>query len=287
MMAPPNTRGPVAPALLTRNLAVGYRSRRRHCAVLERMNLTARAGDLVCVLGANGSGKSTLLRTLVRLQPALAGHIELAGVGLTAITQPELARRIGVVLTERVLVDALPARRIVELGRYAHSGWWGALRDRDRDAIRWALEASGAMHLSERNFNRLSDGERQRVMIARALAQEPSLLVLDEPTAFLDVTSRVEVWGLLRDLAKQRGLTVLVSTHDLEVALRMASVVWLILPDREIAVGTPDDVIAAGAVDAAFATGNVRFDTRERAFRFASNFIGREGHYAKYQHDAW
>ncbi|MGH9202023.1 MAG: ABC transporter ATP-binding protein, partial [Vicinamibacterales bacterium] len=180
-----------------------------------------------------------------------------------------LARRVGVVLTERVLIDALPARRIVELGRYAHAGWWGRVTDDDRCVVQWALDAVGATHLASRDFNQLSDGERQRVMIARALAQEPSLLVLDEPTAFLDVTSRVEVWGLLRNLAKERRLAILVSTHDLELALRMASVVWLIMPDRRIAVDTPEDIIAAGAVGAAFGTRNIRFDPTERTFRFA------------------
>ena len=234
-----------APALQTRDLGVGYRAGRARCSVLERVNVTARGGELVCLLGANGSGKSTLLRTLVRLQPALEGHIELGGAALTAITHIELARRVGVVLTERVLVNALPAARVVELGRYAHSGWWGRLTEDDRRAVRWAMESAGAGHLAGRDFSRLSDGERQRVMIARALAQEPSLLVLDEPTAFLDVTARAEVWALLRHLAKERHLAIVVSSHDVEVALGMADVIWVITPDRAITAGTPEEVIVA------------------------------------------
>jgi iron complex transport system ATP-binding protein len=259
-----------APALQTRNLTVGYRTRRGRSAVLERMNLTARAGELVCLLGANGSGKSTLLRTLVRLQPALEGRIELAGVALTALTHMELARRVGLLLTERVLIDTLPAIRIVELGRYAHSGWWGHLTDADRQAVQWAIESVGAGQLASRDFSRLSDGERQRVMIARALAQEPSLLVLDEPSAFLDVTARAEIWALLRHLATERRLAIVVSTHDLDLALRMASVVWVIMPDRNIVMGTPQDIVAAGVVDVAFSTRDIRFHTGEPAFRLTT-----------------
>jgi len=260
-----------APALQTRNLAVGYRTRRARCAVLERVSVTARAGELVCLLGANGSGKSTLLRTLVRLQPALEGDIELGGVALTAITHIELARRVGVVLTERVLVDTLPAARIVELGRYAYSGWWGRLTEGDRQAVQWAIEAAGARHLAGRDFSRLSDGERQRVMIARALAQEPSLLVLDEPTAFLDVTARAEVWALLRQLATERRLAIVVSSHDVEVALAMADVVWVIMPDRAIAAGTPEEALVAV----------------ERTFRLAGRgSFERTDQHEKHQHDA-
>jgi iron complex transport system ATP-binding protein len=124
----------------------------------------------------------------------------------------------------------LPVRRIVELGRHPHSGWFGRTTDRDRRVVDWAIDASGARHLAERDFSRLSDGERQRVMIARALAQEPALLVLDEPTAFLDVPSRVELMGLLRQLTRDGTLAVVVSTHELELALRTADVIWLLMP---------------------------------------------------------
>ena len=126
----------------------------------------------MCLLGPNGIGKSTLLRTLARMQPALWGHVELSGTDMRALSQMEIARRLGVVLTERVAVDALTARRVVELGRYPHSGWFGRLTPHDRTAVERAIDAVGARHLAERDFSRLSDGERQRIMIARALAQE-------------------------------------------------------------------------------------------------------------------
>ena len=176
--------------------------------MLERVNLTVEPGELVCLLGPNGIGKSTLMRTLARMQPALWGSVELGGTALESLSASDLARRLGVVLTERVAVESLRARQIVELGRYPHSGWLGSLTDRDHEVVSWAIDAVGANHLADRDFARMSDGERQRVMVARALAQEPVLLVLDEPTAFLDVPSRVELMGLLRRLTRGGSLAV-------------------------------------------------------------------------------
>jgi iron complex transport system ATP-binding protein len=264
----------MTPALRTRDLAVGYRTRRVRRAVLEHVNLAVRPGELVCLLGPNGIGKSTLLRTLARMQPALWGGIELGGSDLRSITHIELARRLGVVLTERVAVEALPVRRIVELGRYPHSGWFGRITDRDRKAVDWAIDAVGVRHLADRDFSRLSDGERQRVMIGRALAQEPVLLVLDEPTAFLDVPSRVELMGLLRQLTREGPLAVVVSTHDLELALRTADVVWLVMPGGELVTGAPEDVVLTGGLAQAFEGRQIRFHPEERSFKLLTGDCG-------------
>lgn len=265
---------PAHVALRTLDLAVGYRTRRTRRAVLEHVNLAVHAGELVCLLGPNGIGKSTLLRTVAKMQPALWGTVELGGADLGSITHAELARRLGVVLTERVGVEGLPARRIVELGRYPHSGWFGRLNDTDRRVVEWAIDAVGARYLAERDFSRLSDGERQRVMIARALAQEPVLLVLDEPTAFLDVPSRVELMGLLRQLTREGHLAVVVSTHDLELALRTADVVWLVMPGGELMTGAPEDVVLAGGFAQAFEGRQIRFHPEERSFRWLTGDRG-------------
>lgn len=262
-----------SPVLQARGLTVGYRARRSRCDVLTGVDLAVHAGELMCVLGPNGIGKSTLLRTLVGLHPALGGEIMIAGAKLSTISQADLAKRVGVVLTERVLLDGLRARRIVELGRYAHSGWWGTMHDADHRAVEWAIQSVGAAHLMERDFSRLSDGERQRVMIARALAQQPSLLVLDEPSAFLDVTARAELWGLLRQLTSQRQLAVIVSTHDLDLALRMADTVCLVGANGVVTVGTPAALIDSGAIAATFSSAHVRFDPRERTFHFSAESI--------------
>src|SRR5688572_21292398 len=180
-------------AIQTLDLAVGYKTGRSRRVVLDNLNLNARAGELICLLGPNGVGKSTLLRTLARIQPALAGAVKVEGEDLLQLSQNELARRLGVVLTERPLVGALTARRVVELGRYPYWNWSGRMTARDHEVVDWAIDAVGAGSLASRDIMSLSDGERQRFMIARALAQEPAILVLDEPTAFLDVPSRVEL----------------------------------------------------------------------------------------------
>lgn len=256
--------------LETRELAVGYRTRRGRRAVLEHVELSVAPGDFVCVIGPNGIGKSTLLRTLGGMQPALSGTVVIGGEPLETLSAPELARRLAVVLTDRVTVDALSARRIVELGRYPHSDWIGRIGPRDRDVVEWAMASAGAAHLAGRDFSQLSDGEQQRVLVARALAQEPVLLLLDEPTAFLDVSSRVELMGLLRSITRQSGVSAIASTHDLELALRTADVLWLIMPGGEVVVGSPEDVIVSGALARAFEGRQIRFLPEERTFRWRS-----------------
>ena len=261
-------------AVQTVDLAIGYKTRNARQVVLDGLNLTAQAGEMVCLLGTNGTGKSTLLRTLARIQPALSGSVKIDGVDLGQLSQMELARCIGVVLTERVMVGALTARRVVELGRYPYWDWSGRMTQTDHDVVDWAIESVGASHLASRDSMSLSDGERQRFMIARALAQEPSILLLDEPTAFLDVPSRVDLMGLLRRLARDEQLAIVVSTHDLELALRMADTLWLVAPGKRLTSGTPEDAILAGSVAEAFEAESIRFHPEERAFRLVADTRG-------------
>ena len=261
-------------AMRATNLAVGYKSRHSRTVVLDRLDLTVHKGELVCLLGTNGTGKSTLLRTLARIQPPLSGTTEIDGRDLQKLTQLELAQRLGIVLTERPLVGALTARRLVELGRYPYWDWSGRMTARDHEVVQWAIESVGAEHLAARDCMNLSDGERQRFMIARALAQEPSILLLDEPTAFLDVPARVEVLGLLRRLAREEQLGIVVSTHDLELALRMADTIWLVSAEKRVHVGTPEDLILAGHVEQAFQAESIQFHPEERAFRLVTKVRG-------------
>jgi len=262
-------------ALHTIDLTVGYRFRNHQCSVLSGLNIAVHAGELVCLLGPNGIGKSTLLRTISRIQLPLAGSVNVDGSDIRKLSQIELARRIGVVLTERVAVGALSGRQIVELGRYPHLGWAGRLDVRDHEVVNWAMEAAGAAHLAGRDCNKLSDGERQRLMIARALAQEPVILILDEPTAFLDVPSKVEIMGLLRVLAREEDLAVVISTHDLELALRMADTVWLAMPEGRFCSGAPEDVIMDGSIESAFQGEGISFRPEERVFRPVAGTRGR------------
>ncbi|MCP3820352.1 ABC transporter ATP-binding protein [Streptomyces sp. A3M-1-3] len=265
------TTPPAMGGLAADQLTVGYRTRaawRRGTphAVLSGLDLEARAGELTVLLGPNGAGKSTLLRTLCGLLPPLAGRIRIGGRSITEESPATLARRLAVVLTDRVDPGLLSARELVALGRHPHTGFTGRLAPADHTAIQWALEAVDAAHLAERPAAELSDGERQRILTARALAQEPDAILLDEPTAFLDVPSRVALTVLLRDLARSKGLTVVVSTHDLELALRVADAVWLVDRSSCVHTGAPEDLMRTGAIGAAFDADHLAFDPLSGSF---------------------
>ncbi|MCK9899948.1 ABC transporter ATP-binding protein [Parafrankia colletiae] len=267
--------------LCLEDLAVGYRRRalrpsslrgrpgrsvRSGRAVLAGLSAAAPRGQLTVLLGPNGIGKSTLLRTLAGLQPPLAGRVRLDGADLGQLSGAERARLVGVVLTDRVQIGLLTAAELVGLGRHPHTGPTGRLTDADHAIVRWALDAVHARHLAGRPVDELSDGERQRVMMARALAQEPSMILLDEPTAFLDAPSRVTVTALLRRLARERNLAVIVSTHDLELSLRVADQVWLVDRTGALHTGHPDEVVGSGAVNTSFDGDDLRFDPATRTF---------------------
>ncbi|MGP3984507.1 ABC transporter ATP-binding protein [Streptomyces sp. KR80] len=276
----PRTEVAVPDGLATQALTVGYGARsawgrNRRTAVLRDLHLTARAGELTVLLGPNGAGKSTLLRTLCGLLPPLAGTVRIGGADIAAEPPGVLARRLAVVLTDRIDAGLLSAREVVALGRHPHTGFLGRLTPADHAAVEWALKAVAAGHLADRPAAELSDGERQRVLTARALAQEPRVVLLDEPTAFLDVASRVALTVLLRDLARSRGLTVVVSTHDLELALRVADAVWLVDREARLHTGAPEDLIRSGAVAAAFDAEHLAFDAATGSFALRRPARGR------------
>ena len=249
-------------------LAIGYGLARRERRVVgQGLNLTLKGGELVCLIGPNGAGKSTLMRTLAGMQPALGGRVLLLGDEVGGLKANELARRLSVVLTERIDVGMLSAFELVALGRYPYTEWSGALSAHDEDVIQWALKAVGAGQLADRSVGELSDGERQKVLIARALAQEPALMLLDEPTAFLDLPRRVEIMRTLRDLARSTGRAILLSTHDLDLALRSADRIWLMPLGGQLQAGAPEDLVLSGAFEAAFRGEGIEFDAATGSFR--------------------
>ncbi|OBG01262.1 ATP-binding cassette domain-containing protein [Mycolicibacter sinensis] len=258
------------PAVELAGLAIGYRNRRRSTTVAAGLDAQARRGELTVLIGPNGAGKSTLIRTLAGLQPALGGRVLLDGADLTGLPRDELARRVAVVLTERIDPGLLSARELVALGRIPHLGLGARLRREDDEIIDWALTAAGARHLASRPAAELSDGECQRVLTARALAQQPGLLVLDEPTAFLDVSSRAGLFGLLRKLARDQQLAVVLSTHDLELALRVADRVWLLDPAGTLADTVGEELMLSGRIGAMFDTDTLRFDASSGMFAFGT-----------------
>lgn len=250
------------PLLRTRDLKVGYGS----CAIAGPLNLEIDAGQLICLLGPNGSGKSTLLRTLAGLQPALGGAAEISGDPVSSLSPARLARKISLVLTDPVRDSNLTVYSLVALGRYPYSGWMGILDAKDKESIARAIEAAGISSFSNRKLSTLSDGESQKVMLARALAQDTPLMMLDEPTAHLDLPSRIQLMQLLHRLARETNKGILISTHELDLALQVADEAWLLQSKGQFHHGTPEDLVLNGIFGAAFEKEGVRFDPATGAF---------------------
>lgn len=247
------------------DLSIGYT--RPEYRVANSINAALHAGELVCLLGPNGAGKSTLIRTLSAMQAPLSGHVTLQGDGVTSLNARDLAQRLSVVLTERVDVGMLNGWELVALGRHPYTDWTGNYSKQDEKIIRWAVDAVGATDLAPRPVNTLSDGERQKLMIARALAQDPVVIILDEPTAYLDLPRRVEIMQLLRRLARQTKRAILLSTHDLDLALRHADRIWLMPKGGDLQTGAPEDLVLSGAFERAFASEGVHFDPVTGSFK--------------------
>lgn len=233
--------------------------------VVGAATLNVQAGDFVCVIGRNGAGKSTLMRTICGLQPALSGAASVGGVDVQAMDPRDRAKTIAVVTTERVSSPGLTARDVVELGRQPYTDWRGALTSADHAVVNQSMEKAGASVFGPKPFDSLSDGERQRVMIARALAQSAKIMVLDEITAFLDLPGRVEIMALLRRHAEASGKVVLLSSHDLELSLELAQYLWIV-DDGKLIFGEPDELIENGSIARAFDSADVAFDGEKRRF---------------------
>ena len=243
--------------IILKGLSIGYRTKNGVRMVAEGIDAAIRSGELTCLLGANGVGKSTLLRTLSAFQPKLDGEILIAGKEIEAYTDKELSQTIGVVLTEKPDIRNMTVRELVALGRSPYTGFWGTLHDEDWQVVDEAIDAVRISSLRERMVHTLSDGERQKVMIAKALAQQTPVIFLDEPTAFLDFPSKVEMMQLLRRLAREAQKTIFLSTHDFELALQVADRLWLMEESgkrkeesgkRILHVGTPQELAQSGAL---------------------------------------
>lgn len=251
-----------------RDLSIGYRLGKRGRKVLyTELSFQLRPGELTCLLGPNGAGKSTLLRTISGTQCPLGGSIRLEEKELFSYTEREISRKIGLVLTDKTMAGGLTVFDLVSLGRHPHTGFFGRLKEKDYAAVRDSLDAVGIGGKTEHYVAELSDGERQKVMIARALAQECPVLLLDEPTAFLDVVSRIEIMSLLHKLAAEQGKTILLSTHDLEQALLLSDRLWLLSRTQGLQCGITEELVFRGAMDHFFARNEIVFDKTSGSFR--------------------
>lgn len=252
--------------LALKNLSTGYTPRQ---PLLRDVSASLPQGSLTVLLGANGSGKSTLLRTLAGVLAPLAGGVYIKGERLAGMRPSHLARLVSLVYTERSdQAGALTVEQTVALGRQPYTGFFGRLDDADKQIVREAINALGIGHLADRHLATLSDGERQKTMIARALAQQTPVMLLDEPTAFLDVAARLDTMVLLRSLAHDKGLTVLLSTHDVAPALTApADLLWLLPGNGTLEHGTVGELVRNGQLDALFAERGVCFDAHANDFR--------------------
>ena len=279
-----------------KDLSIGYQTKHSVKTVAEGISGSIRSGELTCLLGANGVGKSTLLRTLSAFQPAISGEILFTVYSLqltddllaspidpsvystvnrkpstvnykkiSSMTDKELSKLIGVVLTEKPDVRNMSVRELVSLGRSPYTGFWGTYHEEDLRIVDEAIEMVGITALTRRPIHTLSDGERQKVMIAKALAQQTPVIFLDEPTAFLDYPSKVEVLQLLRRISREAQKTIFLSTHDVELALQLADTIWLMRKIEEgdvspVTIGSPEALAASGNLGRFIERENIVFD---------------------------
>ena len=255
-----------------RDLSIGYPDKHNTKRVAEHLNASIHSGELTCLLGTNGVGKSTLLRTLSAFQPPLGGTIDLLDRPLSTYDDRQLATVIGVVLTEKSDIRNMTVEELVGLGRSPYTGFWGTLKESDRRIVHEAIARVRIEPLTQRMVHTLSDGERQKVMIAKALAQETPIIFLDEPTAFLDFPSKVEVMQLLHNLTHTLQKTVFMSTHDLELALQIADKIWLMDRTNGIAIGTPEDLSLEGKLSSFFSRKGITYDTETGFFRIDTDY---------------
>lgn len=238
---------PTQPLLSTTNLSVGYRTRRSTRVALADITVRVDRGEVIALVGCNGSGKSTLLRTMLGMQSPLSGAVMLDGLDVSTMARRERARRIAVVLSDRLNPPTLRVEEVIALGRHPHTGWGAELSDGDERVVADAIAAAAIEHLVGRRCGELSDGECQRVAIARALAQQPELLVVDEPTAFLDPKAKSRVMGLLRQLTNAGSFAVIIASHDLDLVVPSAHQVW-VAGEQKLVTGHVNDPTVRNAL---------------------------------------
>lgn len=281
-------------------ITIGYPKNKKEdrIALHKDLSFTLYAGELTCLLGANGAGKSTLLRTLTGIQPELSGDIILRGKRLQKYSEQELSRLLGLVLTDKSMIGGLTAYELVSLGRYPYTGFFGRLSSKDDQVIKTAMANVKILDKANSYMSELSDGEFQKVMIAKALAQECPIIILDEPTAFLDVVNRFEIMNLLHNLAVNQNKTILLSTHDIEQALLLADRLWLLSKNKGLITGTTEDIVLGNYINQYITNDVINFDLNSGRFtikeecgipvylegennlyHWASNFLSRKGYY--------
>ncbi|MEQ8240712.1 MAG: ABC transporter ATP-binding protein [Cyclobacteriaceae bacterium] len=232
----------------TKNLSIGYRDKTGNKVLQKELNLTIQAGDIVSLMGQNGVGKTTFIKTISGLLEPLGGDIFYSNKPLSQLTPQSLSKQLSLVLTEKPFSFNISVLELVALGRHPYSNWIGLLTAKDKEVIEWAITETNTNYLAEKKLYQLSDGQLQKVMIARALAQETDLIFLDEPAAHLDLHNKIEVMMLLRKIAKQ-GKSILISTHDMQISTQLSDTLWLFNFNESAKIGTPEDLILDGSLE--------------------------------------
>ncbi len=251
--------------LTTNNLSIGYVSKKETSYIAKELNISLAKGKLVCLLGKNGIGKSTLLRTLSKTQNKIEGNIYIGKENLQDINTETLAKKMSLVLTERIPESQLSVFELIALGRQPYTNWLGKLSDYDYKKVEKAMQQVGITKLGQKKNYELSDGQLQKVMIARALAQDTDIIILDEPTAHLDMHHKIEVFKLLQELVQKTNKTILLSTHEVNLALKIADELWLMTPDNFVS-GTVDSLIASKDLENLFPTKQIFFNADLKQF---------------------
>jgi iron complex transport system ATP-binding protein len=244
------------------NLAVGYGKK----VILSDLNLSLVAGEVVALIGRNGAGKSTLLKAITGELPPISGDVEVDGTDIKQYSRKRLAKHIAIVTTERMMAGGMRVEEIVAMGRHPHIGLFGILSKEDKQIVHDAMVAVDILYKRDTYFAELSDGERQKCMIARALAQQSPIIILDEPFSFLDPAARIEIMSLLKSIAREKNAAILLSSHDVAQAARMADKIWLLGADKSIIADTPDTLMRNNLMDKMFNKKNIVFDVTQHDF---------------------
>ena len=255
----------ITTVLEAKNLAIGYGKDKSVIKIAEGIDFALNQGEFALILGCNGAGKSTLLRTLSSVQRPLAGEVKVCGENIYTTSPRELAKRVSAVFTDKTMAGGLLVEEVVALGRYPYTGFFGKIGYDDREIVNLSLTLVGMAEKSKKYLSQLSDGERQKIMIAKALAQQTPLVVLDEPTAFLDLPSRIEILYLLKRLVEEENKTILLSTHDVEQSLSVADRL-LLIKDGEVKFKTTSDAVESGDISGLFAERGIEFDKNSGRF---------------------
>jgi len=252
--------------LRVNNLSVGYS--KDISPLHSGINVEVKEGEFICLLGPNGAGKSTLIKTLSGFLKPLNGNIFYGDRDLNSLQESQIAKMVSVVLTDRIQIQNLTVFELVSLGRTPYTGFFGKLTSDDILIINKAIEEVGLSGYQYKSIDKMSDGERQKVMIAKALVQETPFIILDEPTAFLDLPAKLEIMQLLKRLSCEKGRGILLSTHDLEMALQIADKIWLLAQGKELKEGIPEDLVLSNDFKAFFEREGILFDNFSGSFKY-------------------